>query len=101
MERESFPIPSATPSLVADAAVSFPSIDSITDNSVDPACRVESGWVVSSVVSISSALRSVSTLPTTRRSWSLSVTSKSLSPGHSEVVGPSGNNVAVVAQLNL
>ena len=56
---------------------------------------------MSSVVSISSALRSVSTLPTTRRSWSLSLTSKSLSPGHGEVVGPSGNNVAVVAQLNL
>jgi hypothetical protein len=56
---------------------------------------------VSSVVSISVALRSVSTLPTNRRSCSLSLISKSLSPGHAEVVGPSGHNLAVVAQLNL
>ena len=69
---------------------SFPSIDSITNNSIDPERRAESGWVVSSVVSIRSALRSVSNLPTTCRSRSLNLTSKSLSPGHSEVVGPSG-----------
>jgi hypothetical protein len=47
---------------------SFPSIDSITDNSINPARRAESGLVVSSVVSIKSALRSVSSLPTARLS---------------------------------
>ena len=71
--RESFS--SAAPSLFADAAIdvrsrrrSFPSIASITDNSIDPARRAWSGWVVSSVISIRSALRSVSTLPTARLS---------------------------------
>ena len=53
---------------VTSRRYSFPSIDSITDNSIKPARRAASGWVVSSVVSISSALRSVSTLPMTRRS---------------------------------
>ena len=73
--RERFPTPSAALSLLADAALdvtsrrhSFPSIDSITDNSIDPARRAASGWVVSSVVSIRSALRSVSNLPTARLS---------------------------------
>jgi hypothetical protein len=47
---------------------SFPSIDSIADNSTDPARRAESGWVVSSVVSMRSALRSESNLPTARLS---------------------------------
>jgi hypothetical protein len=106
--RKGFPTPSAAPSLLADAAVdvasrkhSFPSIDSIADNSIDPARRAESGWVVSSVFSIRSALRSVSNLPTARLSLSLSLTSKSLSPGHGPTHRPSGNNLAVVAQREL
>jgi hypothetical protein len=63
--RERIPTRSAALSLLAEAAVdvasrrlSFPNIDSITDNSINPARRAESGWVVSSVVSIRSALRS-------------------------------------------
>jgi hypothetical protein len=59
---------SAAPVDVRSRRHSFPSIDSTTDNSIDPARRAVSGWVVSSVVSIRSALRSVSNLPTTRRS---------------------------------
>ena len=72
VERERFPA-FRRPGLLADAAPtsrrrSFPNIDSMTDNSINPARRAGSGWVVSSVVSIRSALRSVSNLPTTRLS---------------------------------
>ena len=34
---------------------SFPSIDSITNNSIDPERRADTGWVVSSVISIRTA----------------------------------------------
>jgi hypothetical protein len=73
--RERLPRPSAALSLLADAALaltsrkhSFPSIDSITDNSINPAQRALSVWVVSSVVSIRSALRSENNLPAARLS---------------------------------
>jgi hypothetical protein len=73
--QERIPNRSTAPRLLADVALdgasrqrSFPSIDSITDNSIDPTRRSASGWVVSSVVSIKSPLRSVSNLPTARLS---------------------------------
>ena len=56
----------AAPAGQRNISESFPSIDTITNNSVDAARRAESGWVVSSVVSIRRALRSVSNLPTAR-----------------------------------
>ena len=58
----------AAPVDVTSRRCSFPSIDTITNNSVDAARRAGSGWVVSSMVSIRSALRSVSNLPTARLS---------------------------------
>jgi hypothetical protein len=53
----------AAPVDVTPRRHSFPSIDTITNNSVDAARRAESGWVVSSMVSIRSALRSLSICP--------------------------------------
>jgi hypothetical protein len=58
----------AAPVDVTSRRCSFLSIDTITSNSVEAARRAESGWVVSSMVSIRSALRSLSNLPTARLS---------------------------------
>jgi hypothetical protein len=68
--RVGFPTFSAASSLLADASVdvrsrrhSFPSIDSIIDSSIDRERRAESRRVVSSVISIRWALRSVAAVP--------------------------------------
>lgn len=58
----------AAPVDVTSRRCSFPSIDAITNNSVDAARRAGSGWVVSPIVSIRSALHCVSNLPTARLS---------------------------------
>ena len=70
------------------------------NNSVNAVRRAGSGWVVSSVVSIRSALRSVSNLPTARLSRLLSTISNRLSPEPRRSHRPV-RNLAVVAQRKM
>jgi hypothetical protein len=86
---------------------SFPIIRPIVSNPTSPVRRARSVWVVSSVISIRRAFRSVSNRPTARLSSSLSSTSNTCLPARGEGYGrrrrrgPSGNNLAVVAPRNL